>query len=97
MISSPTPGILEQLKVVLGKLMAEGQTKNKFINALDDAIEELINDEITLITGYFAVNVTTTDTGGVIVDIFSKDGPLIDTIEYDSSDILTTDDLIGEA
>ena len=97
MISSPTPEILEQLKVVLGKIMAEGHTKTKFINALDDAIHELINDEISLITGHFAVNITTTENGGVIVDIFSKDGPLIDTIEYDSADILTSDEFSGEA
>ena len=97
MIASPTPEILEQLKVVLGKIMAEGHTKTKFINALDDAIIELINDEVSLITGLFAVNITTTEDGGVIVDIFSKDGPLIDTIEYDSSDILTSDEFSGEA
>ena len=97
MISRPTPETLQQLKVVLGKIMAEGQTKERFINALDDAIHELVNDEISLITGYFAVNVTTTDSGGVIVDIFSKDGPLIDTIEYDSKDILTNDECSGEA
>ena len=97
MISRPTPETLQQLKVVLGKIMAEGQTKDKFIVALDDAIHELVNDEISLITGYFAVNVTTTDSGGVIVDIFSKDGPLIDTIEYDSKDILTNDECSGEA
>ena len=97
MISSPTPEILEQLKVVLGKLMAEGHAKTKFINALDDAIHELINDEISIITGHFAVNVTATYNGVVIVDIFSKDGPLIDTIEYDSADILTNDEYSGEA
>jgi hypothetical protein len=97
MISSPTPEILEQLKVVLGNLMAEGQTKTKFISALDDAIHELINDEVSLITGHFAVNITATDNGGVIIDIFSKDGPLIDTIEYDSADILTNDEYLGEA
>ena len=26
---------------------------------------------------------------GIIIDIFSADGPLIDTLEYDSEDILT--------
>ena len=77
--------------------MAEGHAKTKFINALDDAIHELINDEISIITGHFAVNVTATDNGGVIVDIFSKDGPLIDTIEFDSADILTNDEYSGEA
>ena len=97
MISSPTPSTLEELKIVLDKLMAEGDTKNKYINALDDAIDELINDQISLITGIFAVNVTSNEKGGIIIDVFSKDGPLIDSIEYDSNDILTSDDYLGEA
>ena len=97
MISSPTPSTLEELKIVLDKLMAEGDTKDKYINALDDAIEEIINDQISLITGIFAVNVTSNDKGGIIIDVFSKDGPLIDSIEYDSGDILTSDEYLGEA
>ena len=97
MISSPTPSTLEELKIVLDKLMAEGDTKDKYINALDDAIEEIINDQISLITGIFAVNVTSNEKGGIIIDVFSKDGPLIDSIEYDSGDILTSDDYLGEA
>ena len=97
MISSPTPSTLEELKIVLDKLMAEGDTKDKYINALDDAIDELINDQISLITGIFAVNVSSNEKGGIIIDVFSKDGPLIDSIEYDSNDILTSDDYLGEA
>jgi len=97
MISSPTPSTLEELKIVLDKLMAEGDTKDKYINALDDAIEEIINDQISLITGIFAVNVSSNEKGGIIIDVFSKDGPLIDSIEYDSNDILTSDDYLGEA
>ena len=97
MISSPTPSTLEELKIVLDKLMAEGHTKDKYINALDDAISELINDQISLITGVFAVNVSSDDKGGIIIDVFSKDGPLIDSIEYDGNDILTSDDYLGEA
>ena len=97
MISSPTPSTLEELKIVLDKLMAEGDTKDKYINALHDAIDELINDQISLITGIFAVNVTSNEKGGIIIDVFSKDGPLIDSIEYDSGDILTSDDYLGEA
>lgn len=97
MISSPTPSTLEELKIVLDKLMAEGDTKDKYINALDDAIDELINDQISLITGIFAVNVSSNEKGGIIIDVFSKDGPLIDSIEYDSGDILTSDDYLGEA
>ena len=97
MISSPTPSTLEELKIVLDKLMAEGNTKDKYINALDDAIDELINDQISLITGIFAVNVSSNEKGGIIIDVFSKDGPLIDSIEYDSNDILTSDDYLGEA
>ena len=97
MISSPTPNTLEELKIVLDKLMAEGDTKDKYINALDDAIDELINDQISLITGIFAVNVSSNEKGGIIIDVFSKDGPLIDSIEYDSGDILTSDDYLGEA
>ena len=97
MISSPTPSTLEELKIVLDKLMAEGDTKDKYINALDDAIEEIINDQISLITGIFAVNVSSNEKGGIIIDVFSKDGPLIDSIEYDSGDILTSDDYLGEA
>ena len=97
MISSPTISTLEELKIVLNKLMAEGFAKTKFIDALEDAIMELSNDDISLITGIFAVNVTSNDKGGIIIDVFSKDGPLIDSIEYDSGDILTSDEYLGEA
>ena len=97
MISSPTPDILQNLKSVLTKVMAEGHTKNKYISALDDAIHEIKNEELHLVTGSFAISVKETETGGVTIDIFSVDGPLIDTIEYDSDNILTDDGEAGEA
>ena len=97
MISSPTPDILENLKVVLSKIMKNGHTKQKYISALDDAINEIANTEVHLITAAFAVSLKEKDNAGIIIDIFSVEGPLIDTIEYDSDDILTNDGEAGEA
>ena len=98
MISSPTVDILQNLKAVLHKIMKDGHTKNKYIIALDDAIKELIHDEKQFITRTFAVNIKEKEEcTGIIIDIFSVEGPLIDTIEYDSEDILTNDGEAGEA
>ena len=97
MISSPTPDILQNLKVVLNKIMKNGHTKRKYIAALDDAIDEIVNLDVHLVTAAFAVNVKEKENAGIIIDIFSVDGPLIDTLEYDSEDILTSDGEAGEA
>jgi hypothetical protein len=97
MISSPTHDTLDELRILLDKLMADSDIKDKYINALEDAIHELSNDQISLITGIFAVNVSNNGKDGIIIDVFSKDGPLIDSIEYESGDILTTDEFLGEA
>tara|TARA_Y100000310_G_scaffold149832_1_gene149211 strand:+ start:199 stop:492 length:294 start_codon:yes stop_codon:yes gene_type:complete len=97
MISSPTPEILQNLKAVLEKIMKDGHTRNKYISALDDAINEITHEEIKLITSVFAVSVKGKENNGIIIDIFSADGPLIDTLEYDSEDILTSDGEAGEA
>lgn len=97
MISSPTPDILQNLKSVLEKIMKNGHTRNKYISALDDAINEISHEEIKLITQYFAVSVKSKENSGIIIDIFSSEGPLIDTLEYDSEDILTSDGEAGEA
>ena len=98
MISSPTPDILQNLKVVLNKIMKDGHTKQKYITALDDAINEITHSEVEFITAAFAVSVKEKkDSAGIIIDIFSSEGPLIDTIEYDSEDILTHDGEAGEA
>tara|TARA_Y100000310_G_scaffold197336_1_gene197431 strand:- start:213 stop:506 length:294 start_codon:yes stop_codon:yes gene_type:complete len=97
MISSPTPDILQNLKIVLGKIMKEGHTRNKYISALEDAIEEIKHEEVHLVTAAFAVSVKEKDNAGITIDIFSVDGPLIDTIEYDTDDILTDDGEAGEA
>lgn len=97
MISSPTPDILQNLKAVLAKIMKNGHTKDKYINALDDAINEIAQTEVHLVTAAFAVNIKEKENAGIIVDIFHVDGPLIDTIEYDNEDLLTTDGEAGEA
>ena len=97
MVSSPTPDILQNLKSVLEKIMKNGHTRNKYISALDDAINEISHEEIKLITQYFAVSVKSKENSGIIIDIFSSEGPLIDTLEYDSEDILTSDGEAGEA
>ena len=97
MISSPTPDILQNLKVVLSKIMRDGHTKKKYLSALDDAINEIANVEVHFVTAAFAVSVKEKENSGIIIDIFSVEGPLIDTIEYDSDDILTSDGEAGEA
>ena len=96
MISSPTPDILQNLKGVLDKVMKNGHTKTKYLSALQDAIDELTQDDVSLVIDNFAVNVSASDNGGVIIDVFSKDGPLIDTLEYDN-DCLIDDEMAGEA
>ena len=97
MISSHTPDILQNLKVVLNKIMKEGHTKQKYINALDDAILEISHSEIEFMTAAFAVNIKEKENAGIIIDIFSTEGPLIDTIEYDSEDMLGSDGEAAEA
>jgi len=100
MISSPTPDILQNLKAVLNKIMKNGHVKQKYISALDDAIHEIAEitqQEVHLKTAAFAVSVKEKENAGIIVDIFSIEGPLIDTIEYDNEDILTHDGEAGEA
>jgi|TARA_Y100000034_G_scaffold110172_1_gene142110 hypothetical protein len=98
MISSPTPDILQNLKAVLNKIMKDGHTKQKYIAALDDVIDDIAHkEELHFITTAFAVNVKEKENDGIIIDIFSSEGPLIDTIEYDSEDILTSDGEAGEA
>ena len=100
MISSPTPDIHQNLKAVLSKIMKNGHTRNKYMAALDDVINEIAsykNEEVHLSTSVFSVSVKAKEKDGVIIDIFSVEGPLIDSIEYDSSDILTTDGETGEA
>ena len=97
MISSPTPDILQNLKIVLNKIMKDGHTKQKYITALEDAINEIARSEVEFITAAFAVSVKEKENAGIIIDIFSVNGPIIDTIEYDSDDILTNDGEAGEA
>ena len=77
MISSPTPDILQNLKAVLNKLMRNGHTKDKYVNALDDAIHEIAHSEIHLVTSAFAVDVKEKENSGIIIDIFSTEGPTI--------------------
>ena len=97
MISSPTIDILQNLKVVLNKVMKDGHSKQKYVSALDDAINEISLEEVHLTTSVFSVSLKGKKNGGIIIDIFSVDGPLIDTLEYESEDILTNDGEAGEA
>jgi hypothetical protein len=97
MISSPTPDILQNLKVVLNKIMKDGHTKQKYISALDDAIQEIVQEEVHLTTAVFSVSVKEKERAGIIIDIFSREGPLLDSIEYDSEDILGDGGEPGEA
>ena len=97
MISSPTPDILQNLKAVLNKIMKDGHTKQKYIVALDDAINEIANTESEFFTAAFAVNIKEKENAGIIIDVFSTEGPLIDTIEYDSEDILGNNGETAEA
>jgi hypothetical protein len=97
MISMLTPDTLQKLKNVLDRIMKDGDIKNKYVYALQDAIDELTKEGFQLITQKYAVSLNSTEEGGVVIDIFDSTGPLIDTIEYDPSDILTNDSEAGEA
>ena len=57
---------------------------------------EIANAENEFFTAAFAVNIKEKENAGIIIDIFSVEGPLIDTVEYDSEDILG-DGEAGEA
>ena len=97
MISSPTPDILQNLKSVLSKIMKPGHIRNKYISALEDAIIDISQEDVHLITSAFAVSIKEKENAGIIIDIFSAEGPLLDTLEYDSDDIFTDDGVTGEA
>ena len=65
MISIPTPDTLQKLKNVLDRIMKDGDVKNKYVFALQDAIDELSKDGLQLITPKYAVSLQSTDSGGV--------------------------------
>tara|TARA_Y100000593_G_C4318884_1_gene342514 strand:- start:898 stop:1191 length:294 start_codon:yes stop_codon:yes gene_type:complete len=97
MIPSTTLPLLQNLRDALNRIMKSGHTKNKYVAALDDVIEEITQEECQLITSAYVVNVREENEGSVVVDVYSTQGPLIDSIEYDTKDILATDEEAGEA
>tara|TARA_Y100000004_G_C8737631_1_gene336949 strand:- start:245 stop:535 length:291 start_codon:yes stop_codon:yes gene_type:complete len=96
MISSTTPDVLNDLNSVLKRIMSDGRIKDKYTNALEDAIDELNLDQIKFSSSLYSVTIQSTETGGIIIDVFSNDGPIIDTIHYDEESIIG-DETAGEA
>lgn len=96
MISSVTPDILQNLKAVLSKIMINGHTKNKYIAALQDAIDEINLEESIYSSPFFDVKIADNEDGGVLIDVFTNEGTLIDTLEYCSENLIS-DDEAGEA
>lgn len=97
MISSTTLPLLENLRDALDRIMKNGHIKNKYVSALDDVITEMTQVECQLITSAYVVNAREENEGDVVIDIYSTQGPLIDSIEYNTQDILATDEEAGEA
>jgi len=96
MISSTTPDILKNLALVLKNIMSDGRVKTKYTSALQDAIDELTLEEYHFSTPIFSVTVQSKENDGVIIDVFSNQGPLIDTIEY-NPDSMIGEEVAGEA
>ena len=96
MISSVTPDILQNLKAVLNKIMPNGPTKSKYVNALEDAIDNIKDKELVYSTLSFDGRFSTNDTGSLIIDIFTHEGTLVDTLEYCAENLIS-DDEAGEA
>tara|TARA_R100001594_G_scaffold133977_1_gene174895 strand:+ start:195 stop:485 length:291 start_codon:yes stop_codon:yes gene_type:complete len=96
MITSTTPDVLKNLNSVLKKIMSDGRIKDKYTSALQDAIDELNLDQIKFSSSLFSVTIQSTEDGGVIIDVFSNEGPLVDTIQY-GSDTMIGEEQAGEA
>ena len=75
--------------------MANGPTRSKYVNALEDAIENIDTEKKIHTTNFFEFHINE-DEAGAILDVYTLDGTLIDTVEYLTSSIVRDDDA-GEA
>lgn len=91
MVTCFTTDILNDLTAVLDRIMKDGSVKDKYLSALKDAVDQLERDDIQFITSKYAVSIKESDEGGVLIDVFSVLGPLLDTIEYGPENILACD------
>ena len=91
MVTCFTTDILNDLTAVLDRIMKDGSVKDKYLSALKDAVDQLERDNIQFITSKYAVSIKESDEGGVLIDVFSVLGPLLDTIEYGPENILACD------
>tara|TARA_Y100001963_G_C6781955_1_gene450445 strand:+ start:1096 stop:1383 length:288 start_codon:yes stop_codon:yes gene_type:complete len=86
---------LNNLKVILNKVLGSNTLSYKYTNALNEAIEYLSETKLELKTIKARVVVEQTLTGGVIIDIYTSTGDHVDTFEFDPIETISTDE-IGE-
>mgnify|MGYP003628597502 CR=1 FL=1 len=88
---------LQNLKAVLHKVMGpDSITCIKYTNALEDAIDFIYNDKLSITTPVFRLTAEKTPIGGIIIDLYTtNDDEHLQTIEFDPEDIIN-DTIHGE-
>tara|TARA_R110002020_G_scaffold152143_2_gene329760 strand:- start:2134 stop:2421 length:288 start_codon:yes stop_codon:yes gene_type:complete len=94
MKSSTTVDILVNLTKVLKNTMGKNEVSKKYINALEVAIGQMTLDVLHVDTEHFSVGVEAND-GGVVINVSTPDGDLIDTFEFSNEGIID-EEMIGK-
>jgi hypothetical protein len=95
MADLPTLDILQNLKVVLGKLLGDNVIRSKYTNALEVAIAQLELETIFVESEYYRVDVESLD-DGIRISVATSEGDLLEEYEYKNGE--TFDDTnAGEA
>ena len=80
---------LQNLKAVLYKVMGPTSvTGILYTDALEDAIEYIHNNKLSIETPVFRLTVESTPTGGIIVDLYTTEEEHLQTIAFDPDDIV---------
>ena len=88
---------LHNLKAVLTKIMGpQSIVCSKYTDAIEEAIDTLENEKITVSTAIFSMSAETTVTGGIIVDLYTTEDEHLQTIEFDPEDIID-EEIYGES
>ena len=95
MRSSTTVDTLVTLVKVLKNTMGQNEVSKKYVDALEVAIGQMTLDVLHVDTEHFSVGVEAND-GGVVINVSTSDGDLIDTFEF-SSEGLIEEEMIGES
>jgi hypothetical protein len=85
---------LKKLKYALNNIIGKTDIGKEYCLALDFAMSELDNDDVSLTADHLSVNVLTENKKDIIIDVFyNKDGEstLLESLEFNESDILLED------